>query len=102
MNVKNVIISLVDRLATFSQRNESSGGIPSDVKLFDIFSEQVATVIQSRQDMPPEDMVSLEVSLVNLAHKCYAERVDYVDKVLGCTLHIFEKLNVERYVYCIN
>lgn len=50
--------------------------------------------------MPPEDMVSLEVSLVNLAHKCYADRVDYVDKVLGCTLHIFEKLNVERYVLC--
>lgn len=46
VNVKNVIISLVDRLATFSQRNESAGGIPNDVKLFDIFSEQVATVIQ--------------------------------------------------------
>lgn len=54
---------------------------------------------QSRDDMPPEDMVSLEVSLVNLAHKCYADRVDYVDKVLGSTLHIFEKLNVERQVY---
>ncbi|KAJ1527070.1 hypothetical protein ONE63_008611 [Megalurothrips usitatus] len=99
VNVKNVIISLVDRLATFSQRTESSGGIPNDVKLFDIFSEQVASVIQSRQDMPPEDMVSLEVSLVNLAHKCYADRVDYVDKVLGSTLHIFEKLNVERVSY---
>lgn len=57
---------------------------------------------QSRQDMPPEDMVSLEVSLVNLAHKCYADRVDYVDKVLGCTLHIFEKLNVERYYSCMS
>ncbi|KDR18449.1 vacuolar protein sorting-associated protein 35 [Zootermopsis nevadensis] len=102
VNVKNIIISLIDRLATFSQRADSavgSAGIPSDVRLFDVFSDQVATIIQSRQDMPPEDIVSLQVSLVNLAHKCYPDRVDYVDKVLLTTVQIFQKMNVDRIEY---
>nr|CAD7601729.1 unnamed protein product [Timema genevievae] len=105
VNVKNIIISLIDRLAVFSQRAEGgtvgavAGAIPSDVKLFDVFSDQVATIIQSRQDLPPEDVVSLQVSLVNLAHKCYPDRVDYVDKVLLTTVDIFQKLGLSRIEY---
>nr|CAD7415385.1 unnamed protein product [Timema poppensis] len=105
VNVKNIIISLIDRLAVFSQRAEGgtvgavAGGIPSDVKLFDVFSDQVATIIQSRQDLPPEDVVSLQVSLVNLAHKCYPDRVDYVDKVLLTTVDVFQKLGLSRIEY---
>uniref|UniRef100_A0A673JB47 Vacuolar protein sorting-associated protein 35 n=1 Tax=Sinocyclocheilus rhinocerous TaxID=307959 RepID=A0A673JB47_9TELE len=83
------------RLALFAHR-EDGPGIPAEIKLFDIFSQQVATVIQSRQDMPSEDIVSLQVSLINLAMKCYPERVDYVDKVLESTVEIFNKLNLEH------
>jgi vacuolar protein sorting-associated protein 35 len=49
VNVKNIIISLIDRLATFSQRADAAAGaagIPSDVRLFDVFSDQVAIIIQ--------------------------------------------------------
>ncbi|XP_062482026.1 vacuolar protein sorting-associated protein 35 isoform X2 [Pezoporus occidentalis] len=95
VNVKNIIIALIDRLALFAHR-EDGPGIPADIKLFDIFSQQVATVIQSRQDMPSEDVVSLQVSLINLAMKCYPDRVDYVDKVLETTVEIFNKLNLEH------
>ncbi|KAK3509798.1 hypothetical protein QTP70_011167 [Hemibagrus guttatus] len=97
VNVKNIIIALIDRLALFAHR-EDGPGIPAEIKLFDIFSQQVATVIQSRQDMPSEDVVSLQVSLINLAMKCYPERVDYVDKVLESTVEIFNKLNLEQFL----
>lgn len=43
VNVKNIIIALIDRLAAFTQRNE--GGISTDLQLFDIFSDQVAQII---------------------------------------------------------
>ncbi|XP_020284826.1 vacuolar protein sorting-associated protein 35 isoform X1 [Pseudomyrmex gracilis] len=108
VNVKNIIISLIDRLAAFSQRSDGVGGpgspnqvpgIPQDVKLFDVFSDQIATIIQTRQDMPPEDIVSLQVALINLAHKCYPDRVDYVDKVLFTTAQIFQKQNVDKLEY---
>nr|AAB18153.1 MEM3 [Mus musculus] len=95
VNVKNIIIALIDRLALFAHR-EMEPGIPAELKLFDIFSQQVATVIQSRRDMPSEDVVSLQVSLINLAMKCYPDRVDYVDKVLETTVEIFNKLNLEH------
>ncbi|KAL4630294.1 vacuolar protein sorting-associated protein 35-like [Arapaima gigas] len=95
VNVKNIIIALIDRLALFAHR-EDGPGIPAELRLFDIFSQQVSTVIQSRQDMPSEDVVSLQVSLINLAMKCYPERVDYVDKVLESTLEIFNKMNLEH------
>ena len=51
---------------------------------------------QSRPDMPMEDTVSLQVSLVNLAQKCYSDQIDYVDKVLGNTLEVFQKFNIEK------
>ncbi|XP_015172905.1 PREDICTED: vacuolar protein sorting-associated protein 35 isoform X4 [Polistes dominula] len=108
VNVKNIIISLIDRLAAYSQRSDGVGGpgspnqvpgIPQDVKLFDVFSDQIATIIQTRQDMPSEDIVSLQVALINLAHKCYPDRVDYVDKVLLTTVQIFQKQNVDKLEY---
>lgn len=49
--------------------------------------------------MPPEDIVSLQVALINLAQKCYPDRVDYVDKVLSTTVQIFKKLNLEKLEY---
>lgn len=52
--------------------------------------------LQTRQDMPSEDIVSLQVALINLAHKCYPDRVDYVDKVLFTTVQIFQKQNVDK------
>lgn len=58
--------------------------------------DQCCLKFQSRQDMPSEDVVSLQVSLINLAMKCYPDRVDYVDKVLETTVEIFNKLNLEQ------
>ncbi|XP_064466793.1 vacuolar protein sorting-associated protein 35-like [Ornithodoros turicata] len=95
VNVKNIIISLIDRLAMYAMK-EDGPGIPSDIKLFDIFSDQVAQVIQSRQEMPPEDIVALQVSLIHLALKCYQDRVDYVNKVLQTTEEIFVKSGISR------
>ena len=63
VNVKNIIISLIDRLALYAQREDESGGIPSDIQLFDIFSKEIEYIISDRRDMPPEDIVSLQVRL---------------------------------------
>ncbi|KAG1700050.1 Vacuolar protein sorting-associated protein 35 [Nymphon striatum] len=97
VNVKNIIIALIDRLSMFAHREDGTG-IPPEIELFDIFSEQVSQIIQSRQEMPPEDIVSLQVSLLNLALKCYPDRVDYVDKVLQSTCEIFSKRQIEKVV----
>ncbi|XP_021966609.1 vacuolar protein sorting-associated protein 35 isoform X1 [Folsomia candida] len=106
VNVKNIIIALIDRLAAYTQRgkdepganNGGTGGttLPEDLQLFSIFSKQVALIIMSKPDMPSEDIVSLQVSLINLANKCYPDHVDYVDDVLGKTCEIFNKFDLEK------
>ncbi|KAK2177624.1 hypothetical protein NP493_589g02015 [Ridgeia piscesae] len=95
VNVKNIIISLIDRLAMYA-RSDEGGGIPNDMQLFSIFSQQVSQVIQSRPDMPPEDIVCLQVALINLALHCYPDKIEYVDRVLENTEEIFNRLNLDH------
>ncbi|KAL4885063.1 vacuolar protein sorting-associated protein 35 [Aspergillus karnatakaensis] len=54
---------------------------PQDVKLYDIFYEQVVNLIKSR-GLPIQDTMALLVSLVNLALNTYPEQLQYVDQVL--------------------
>ena len=61
-----------------------------------MFQIIIMFLFQSRSDMPTEDIVALQVSLINLALKCYPDRVDYVDKVLEYTEEIFSKLNLAQ------
>ncbi|KAK6441742.1 retromer complex subunit Vps35 [Oleoguttula sp. CCFEE 5521] len=56
-------------------------GIPANVKLFEVFHEQVIHLV-SMQRLPIQDITALLVSLVNLALNIYPERLDYVDQVL--------------------
>ncbi|KAK3710863.1 retromer complex subunit Vps35 [Vermiconidia calcicola] len=57
-------------------------GIPDNVKLFEIFYEQVIHLV-GMQRLPIQDITALLVSLVNLALNIYPERLDYVDQVLN-------------------
>ncbi len=57
-------------------------GIPDNVKLFEIFYEQVIHLV-GMQRLPIQDITALLVSLVNLALNIYPERLDYVDQVFN-------------------
>ncbi|XP_014098973.2 vacuolar protein sorting-associated protein 35 isoform X1 [Bactrocera oleae] len=102
VNVKNIIISLIDRLAAYNQRSGKTSGtdiesiIPAEVELFEVFSIQVANIVQKRIDMPLEDTISLQIALLSLAQKVYPDRIDYVDKVLGTTTQILESLEINN------
>ncbi|XP_022125856.2 vacuolar protein sorting-associated protein 35 [Pieris rapae] len=93
VNIKNIIIALIERLAAFSQRNEGNvnlsvvleDGKEEEVQLFEVFSDQVAAITQSRTDMPPEDMLSLQLALLKLAQRCHPDKLSYVDRVLAHT-----------------
>lgn len=75
---------------------EDSDGIPEEIKLFDIFSQAISAIISGRQDIPPEDIVSLQVSLINMAHKCYPGKNEYIDSVLEETKKLFDDTKLEK------
>ncbi|XP_068624892.1 vacuolar protein sorting-associated protein 35 [Battus philenor] len=93
VNIKNIIIALIERLASYSQRNEGNvnlsvvleDGKEQEVQLFEVFSDQVAAITQSRTDMAPEDMLSLQLALLKLAQRCHPDKLNYVDRVLAHT-----------------
>ncbi|XP_061724120.1 vacuolar protein sorting-associated protein 35 isoform X2 [Cydia pomonella] len=92
VNIKNIITALIERLQHYSQRSENGvnfvvteDGQEQQVQLFEVFSDQVAAITQSRTDMPPEDTLSLQLALLKLAQRCHPDRLNYVDKVLAHT-----------------
>ncbi|XP_052759269.1 vacuolar protein sorting-associated protein 35 [Galleria mellonella] len=93
VNIKNIIIALIERLAAYSQRNEGNinlsvvmeDGKEQEVQLFEVFSDQVAAITQARVDMPSEDMLSLQLALLKLAQRCHPDKLSYVDRVLAHT-----------------
>ncbi|PWN53739.1 vacuolar protein sorting-associated protein 35 [Violaceomyces palustris] len=58
-------------------------GIPEDVRLFEVFWEQVVQLIRARPDLSIQDITALLVSLANLSLSCYPDKLEYVDQVLG-------------------
>ncbi|PSR71126.1 hypothetical protein PHLCEN_2v12972 [Hermanssonia centrifuga] len=58
-------------------------GIPEDVKLFEVFWQQVVELIKARPDLSIQDITALLVSLTNLSLSCYPDRLEYVDQVFG-------------------
>nr|CAG4649927.1 EOG090X00QE [Sida crystallina] len=101
VKVHVILVALVERLAAYGQRQQSLGQppIPPHIPLFDIFSDQIGYIAQARPEMPPEHLISLQVSLVSLAFRCYPEQIQLVDKVLESTLIALDKIAVEK---CVN
>ncbi|KAH7103204.1 vacuolar protein sorting-associated protein 35 [Auriculariales sp. MPI-PUGE-AT-0066] len=56
-------------------------GIPDDVKLFEVFWQQIVELIKARPDLALQDITALLVSLCNLGLSCYPDRLEYVDMV---------------------
>ncbi|KAI1503184.1 vacuolar protein sorting-associated protein 35 [Biscogniauxia marginata] len=57
-------------------------GIPHNVKLYEIFFDQVNNLVTA-QHLPIQDTIALLVSLTNLALNIYPGRLDYVDQILN-------------------
>ncbi|KAF2133219.1 vacuolar protein sorting-associated protein 35 [Dothidotthia symphoricarpi CBS 119687] len=75
-------VSAADTEATVTDNEiEKRRGIPKNVKLFEIFQEQVQTLVKM-QRLPIQDTIGLLVSLANLALNIYPERLNYIDQVL--------------------
>lgn len=64
-----------------AKEEDTKPSLPAEVKLYDIFYDQVLNLIKTRA-LPIQDTMALLVSLVNLALNIYPDRLEYVDQVL--------------------
>ncbi|KAI8058051.1 vacuolar protein sorting-associated protein 35 [Syncephalis plumigaleata] len=72
-----------DEEHTEKPKKDTRRGIPKDVPLFDIFWEEITSVIKERPDITIPDVIAMLVSLVNLTLSCYPEKLENVDRVLA-------------------
>ncbi|KAI0852914.1 vacuolar protein sorting-associated protein 35 [Daldinia vernicosa] len=63
------------------QTPKKQRGIPPNVKLYEVFFEQVNNLVNA-QHLPIQDTIALLVSLTNLSLSIYPSRLDYVDQIL--------------------
>jgi len=66
---------------TVQSNGDASEGV-GGVKLFEIFYDQVVSLVKTRA-LPIQDTMALLTSLVNLALNIYPNRLEYVDQVLS-------------------
>lgn len=78
--------------STISKPTKKVRGIPEDVRLFEVFWDQIVALVKVRPDLSIQDITALLVSLVNLCLSCYPSKLEYVDQVLE-----FARIKVEEY-----
>lgn len=84
VDLQNIAISLMDRLANYAEDNKQL--FEGTIDIFVVFSEFVGKLIQAQRQVAVADSLStlkLMVSLLNLALRCYPDRHDYVDSSMG-------------------
>eukprot|EP00033_Pygsuia_biforma_P002629 GCRY01002909.1.p1 GENE.GCRY01002909.1~~GCRY01002909.1.p1 ORF type:complete len:796 (+),score=300.60 GCRY01002909.1:168-2555(+) len=84
VNVRHLVVSLINRLAQYAQREDSN--IPEELQLFKIFSQQVASVIEKRPSMPLNEILELQCAMLSLSLSVYIERPEYANEILETSL----------------
>ncbi|KAI1615331.1 vacuolar protein sorting-associated protein 35 [Exophiala viscosa] len=67
---------------TPSTNGEKKNAGVADVKLFEIFYDQVVSLVKTR-GLPIQDTMALLTSLANLALNIYPDRLEYVDQIMA-------------------
>uniref|UniRef100_A0A7S2VUF8 Vacuolar protein sorting-associated protein 35 n=1 Tax=Norrisiella sphaerica TaxID=552664 RepID=A0A7S2VUF8_9EUKA len=89
VNVNSIIVSMMNRLSNFAKTNP--GKIPSDINIFALFHKHSSQIIKAKTKMALEDILSLQAALLNFSSKCYPEKLEYADHVLGFTADVLSK-----------
>jgi len=78
VNIKSILVGLMDRLSNFVTRGEA---ISPELKVFEVFSTKIATIVEQQKAIATEDILAIEASLLNLSINCYPGQLSNVDNV---------------------
>lgn len=84
VNVKNIVIALIEKLAN-SKLEE-----PKPSELYDEFSTQIDHIIETREEIPPEDVIAMKGALIKFALKRMPDEEDPIDKALDTGLALIK------------
>ena len=91
VNVRAILESLMERLATHSINNPTAGAVGAEVNSFRLFNDCITTLIEDRANMSLTETLCLQTVLINFALKCHPSRIDYVAHCLNTCVILIEK-----------
>eukprot|EP00002_Diphylleia_rotans_P036214 TRINITY_DN7958_c0_g1_i2.p1 TRINITY_DN7958_c0_g1~~TRINITY_DN7958_c0_g1_i2.p1 ORF type:complete len:763 (-),score=135.17 TRINITY_DN7958_c0_g1_i2:467-2755(-) len=94
VNLRDVAISLINRLVGFARRSPSE--IPKNLEIFDTFLRNVQEIVQTRLNLRLDEILGLYSALLTLAHRIYPEKRGYVDEVYHLCAEKLKSLSIER------
>lgn len=89
VNVRSILESLMERLATHAAADNS--GVAADVNSFKLFNDCITTLIEDRANMSLTETLRLQTVLCNFALKCHPTRMDYVSHCLSTSSVLIDK-----------
>eukprot|EP00055_Hartaetosiga_balthica_P014805 m.83506 g.83506 ORF g.83506 m.83506 type:complete len:781 (-) comp8691_c2_seq1:2109-4451(-) len=94
VNIKGIVVSLIDRLVQYFKRNEESGVVNTEINLYKVFSANITKLLENRKTILPEDAVSIQISLLRLTIECYPSNLDYVNELFQTAKSTLSKLDI--------
>lgn len=91
VNVRAILESLMERLATHSANNIAAGAVGAEINSFKLFNDCITTLIEDRANMSLTETLRLQNVLTNFALKCHPSRIDYVAHCLSTSGVLIEK-----------
>eukprot|EP00339_Tiarina_fusa_P013002 CAMPEP_0117011558 /NCGR_PEP_ID=MMETSP0472-20121206/9917_1 /TAXON_ID=693140 ORGANISM="Tiarina fusus, Strain LIS" /NCGR_SAMPLE_ID=MMETSP0472 /ASSEMBLY_ACC=CAM_ASM_000603 /LENGTH=766 /DNA_ID=CAMNT_0004714405 /DNA_START=22 /DNA_END=2320 /DNA_ORIENTATION=+ len=92
VDLKAIIVCLIERLGNYAVANETSlptqvdvlneTSLPTQVDVFGFFYKNLANIIKERSSMPLADILQLIVALLKLSMQCYPDNLENVDRLL--------------------
>ncbi|CAM6058139.1 unnamed protein product [Sphagnum tenellum] len=90
VDIKTVMSQLMERLSKYVAASPDVLQEFLQVEAFSKFSHSVVEVIDAQPDMPLVGAVSLHVSLLTFVLRVHADRLDFIDQVLGACVKKLE------------
>nr|CAD2166646.1 unnamed protein product [Meloidogyne enterolobii] len=94
VKIKNILGPLIEHLTSFAMTEENS--LPQDNNLFNLFSKHIDKMVESRSQMPFDEIISIQIALLSLALNCYRDRPELADTVYSTTIQIVERRNIQN------
>uniref|UniRef100_A0A0N4ZA51 Vacuolar protein sorting-associated protein 35 n=1 Tax=Parastrongyloides trichosuri TaxID=131310 RepID=A0A0N4ZA51_PARTI len=98
VQLKRILGLLISRIAAYVT-DEKNDATPTDSHLFEIFSKHVEDLILSKKSLPPDDIVCLQGSIIDLAIRCWPENSEYATIVYSSLVSVLETLKIHSIVY---
>lgn len=86
VNIKRIIVCLIDRLSQFASRQE--GGITIEMDVFAVFYENVQALLQAKPQMDILEKLEMKVALMALSLEWYPKNLENISRLLGFVTHL--------------